>query len=113
MNRLAAPPALSADLVAGDDGVTIALLVGELTIRTAVTVRDLLGPSSAGSPSVLRLDLEQITEIDAAGMIAVTAPAMAHRRGGARIEVRRPAAPAARRSADRIGVLDLLPGPPR
>lgn len=112
MNRLAAPAALSADLVVAD-GVTIALLVGELTIRTATTARDLLEPLSAGSPSVLRLDLEQVTEIDAAGMIAVTAPAMAHRRDGARIEVRRPAAPEARRSADRIGVLDLLPGPSR
>lgn len=107
MNRADARPALSADLVV-DGGRTVVLLVGELTIRTAATARDLLGPLTSCASADLCVDLEQVTAIDAAGMIAVTAPAMVCRRDGGRIDIRLPADPEARRAADRIGVLDVL-----
>lgn len=112
MNQLDAPPALGADVVVGADGRTSVRLAGELTVRTAATARDLLRPLPLRSPAVLHLDLEQLTQLDAAGLIAVTAPALACRRGGSRIEVDGPVGPDVRRAAERIGVLDLLPGPP-
>lgn len=79
---------------------------GELTVRTCWQMRDAL--TSLVADHQVTIDLKGIDKLDAAGLVAVTAPAMTLRRRGANVTVQLPLDPDARRIADLAGVLQLL-----
>ncbi len=83
---------------------------GRLTVHTAATARGAVALLTDAEATDILVDLDAVTDLDAAGVIAVTAPSMACRRAGKRVSVLGPSSPAARAAADRIGVLPLLGG---
>jgi anti-anti-sigma regulatory factor len=81
---------------------------GELSVRTAAALRRDLHAWSAGALTELHVDLSDVTVLDAAGLVAVSAPLMAARRFGIATAVTPPVADGALELANRSGILPLL-----
>jgi anti-anti-sigma regulatory factor len=81
---------------------------GELSVRTAAALRRDLHTWSAGPLSELHVDLSGVSVLDAAGLVAVSAPLMAARRLGIATAVTPPVAGQALELANRTGILPLL-----
>ena len=80
------------------------LTVGEASsVRRAVA--DALGALPFGGRGIV--DLGEVTELDAAGLAAVTSPVFANRRRGCRITVLPPTTQSAARFARIVGVLPI------
>ena len=85
---------------------------GHLTVRTCSMIRTTLGRDASDTAhDIVIIDLRDLVGIDAAGLAAVTAPAMRMRRRGQRLQVLLPTRPEARRVVDMAGVLPLLNKP--
>ena len=95
--------------LAGDGERVTATVGGRLTVADALEVRRSVTEALATLPLGGRgiVDLSGISELDAAGLAAVTAPVFAHRRRGCRIAVLPPEAPEPRRFAGIVGVLPI------
>lgn len=95
--------------VTGDDVHRYLRLAARLTVAEAGAVRRSLSAALGALPDGGRavVDLGEVTELDAAGLAAVTAPVFANRRRGCRVTVLPPEAESARRFARIVGVLPI------
>lgn len=83
-------------------------VLGELTVRTSSELHRELRGYLAARPGGIHVDLSAVTDIDAAGLMAVSAPLLAARRAGVEIDVTEPAAAEPRAMAELTGILPLL-----
>jgi anti-anti-sigma regulatory factor len=90
------------------DGTTEVGVFGALTVLAAPAFRRRLTAAAGDRPTMLHVDLSQVTDLDAAGIVAVTAPLLSARRRGIPSRITLPVANAAREFADQAGVLPLL-----
>lgn len=99
---------VEAAITRDDDHVSV-LFGDRLVVGRAATVRRIVAAELDRLPSSGRavIDLRGVTELDAAGLAAVTAPTFAARRRGCRVAVLPPTSGAARRFADTVGILPI------
>ncbi|MEN9644020.1 MAG: hypothetical protein RL238_689 [Actinomycetota bacterium] len=90
------------------DGSVSVVVTGSLTVLTAAQLRRRLHATAEQQPATIHVDLTDLNSLDAAGIVAVTAPLLKARRNGVRAEVSLPVRPSARDFADQAGVLPLL-----
>ena len=94
--------------VCGDSSDAVLRIGGQLEVRTAGELRRMLEVLIEAQPSSIVLELDAVTSIDAAGLIAVTAPVMKARRASIEVRIVAPDSPRARSFVDRVGVLPIL-----
>ena len=87
---------------------TVAVLSGEIVVRTAPEVRRALHMIIDSSPSSIVFDLSGVSEIDVAGLAAITAAAVRARRASIEFTIVPPTAPAPRQLVARVGVVPIL-----
>lgn len=95
--------------VVGDDTRQLLRLPARLTVSEAGRVRRAVTAALEALQDSGRaiVDLGEVSELDAAGLAAVTAPVFASRRRGCRVTVLPPESPAARRFTHMVGVLPI------
>ena len=96
------------EVSSGQHERTVAVLSGEIIVRTAPEVRRALQTVIDSSPSSIVFDLYAVSEIDVAGLAAVTAAAVRARRASIEFKIVPPNAPAPRRLVARVGVVPIL-----
>ncbi len=107
----AAPPGIAGfdASVARDRTHVVVRLEDQLVVGRAGAVRRVLGNELSVVPSTgsAIIDMGEVTELDAAGLAAVTAPAFAAGRRGCRVAVLPPTSGPARRFAETVGILPI------
>ena len=95
--------------VARDRGHVSVGFDDRLVVGRAAAVRRFIADELDALPSDGRaiVDLSAVTELDAAGLAAVTSPVFATRRRGCRVTVLPPTSGSARRFAQTVGILPI------
>jgi len=83
-------------------------LSGQLVARTAPDVRRAMEAAIGSSSRRVVIDLMDVTAVDTAGLMAITAPAMIARRMSVPLTIVPPSRAAARIVLDRVGVVPIL-----
>lgn len=95
--------------VARDRAHVVVRFDERLVVGRAAAVRRFVSDelTALSSDGTAIIDLNEVTELDAAGLAAVTAPAFAARRRGCRVAVLPPASGPAQRFAETVGILPI------
>ena len=101
-------PTVQVDATCGPDEPMVVRLTGQLVARTAPVTRRAIEQAIAASQGPVVVDLADVTAVDAAGLMAITAPAMSARRASVPLTIVPPADARARIVLDRIGVVPIL-----
>jgi anti-anti-sigma factor len=102
------PPRVDVDVRPQPNDVLVVRLDGPVVVRTAPDVRRAVDAAVDRSPRAIVIDLDTVSEIDTAGLAAVTAPALRGRRASIEISMVAPSGVEARRLVDRVGVVPIL-----
>ena len=86
----------------------VVVLGGELVVRSAQEVRSALQAVIDSGPTSIVFDLRAVSQLDVAGLAAVTAAAVRSRRASIEITIVPPTAPEARQLVARVGVVPIL-----
>jgi anti-anti-sigma factor len=105
--KTTAHPAL-VDVSPGQHDGMVAVLSGEIVVRTAPEVRRALQMVIDSSPPSIVFDLHGVSQIDVAGLAAITAAAVRARRASIEFTIVPPSAPAPRQLVARVGVVPIL-----
>jgi len=100
--------ALHIDTAIESEDRVVVRLSGQLVARTAPEVRRIVDQAVAGSTRRVVIDLGDVTVVDTAGLMAITAPAMTARRSSVPLTIVPPSRPDARTVLDRVGVVPML-----
>ena len=108
MNTMTRELRLEVIQIDAGDGARV-MIAGELSVRTAARARALLTDALRSGQSQVIVDVDAVETLDAAGLVAVTAPVMGARRQGYSVGITQPILPEPRRFSRLVGVLPLAP----